>query len=338
MTSGQAGKTSPFHLKADHFKMNSQDSPFPIPLAIAVPQTFPDGDIDLGMIRSYATRAEEIGYHSLWVAEQLVGSTPTPEPVAFLSYLAAVTSSIGLGAAVIIATTRNPAMLAKQLSTVDALSEGRLIVGTALGGRPWTYPLFGGPSERRVRHFIESVGVMRALWTQDRAVFDGELWKMEGVPMTPKPVQKPHPPLWFGGRHPVGLRRVARLADGFMGAGSTSTAQFKEHVQIIRAELERRGRDVETFPIAKRVYVAIDDNSDRAESRLRDWFGAWYGRAEMGPEVSVWGSVEDCARGLAEVIEAGAGMLMLNPVFDYEDHLERLASEVAPLLPSPSAA
>ena len=318
--------------------MNSHESPFPIPLAVAVPQTFPDGDIDLEMILSYATRAEELGYHSLWVAEQLVGSTPTPEPVTFLSYLSSVTERIGLGAAVIIATTRNPAMLAKQLSTVDVLSEGRLIVGTALGGRPWTYPLFGGPSERRIRHFIESVGVMKALWTQERAFFDGEIWKLEGVPMSPKPVQKPHPPLWFGGRHPVGLRRVARLADGFMGAGSTSTAQFREHVQIIRAELERRGRDVDSFPIAKRVYVAIDDDRDRAESRLRNWFGAWYGRAEMGSEVSVWGSVEDCVEGLTEVIEAGTGMLMLNPVFDYEEHLENLASEVAPLLSSQSKA
>ena len=71
--------------------MNTHESPFPIPLAIAVPQTFPDGDIDLGMVRSYATRAEELGYHSLWVAEQLVGSTPTPEPVTFLSYLSSVT-------------------------------------------------------------------------------------------------------------------------------------------------------------------------------------------------------------------------------------------------------
>ncbi len=315
--------------------MNSQDSPFPVPLAIAVPQTFPDGDIDLGMIRSYARRAEDLGYHSLWVAEQLVGSTPTPEPVTFLSYLSSVTERIRLGAAVIIATTRNPAMLAKQLSTLDVLSEGRLIVGTALGGRPWTYPLFGGPSERRVRHFVESVGVMRALWTQERAVFDGELWQLEGVPMSPKPAQKPHPPLWFGGRHPVGLRRVARLADGFMGAGSTSTGQFRDHVQIIRAELERRGRDVESFPIAKRVYIAIDDDSERAERRLREWFGAWYGRAEMGSEVSVWGSLEDCVEGLMEIVEAGAGMLMLNPVFDYEEHLERLASEVAPRLGPP---
>ncbi len=318
--------------------MNFQSSPFPIPLAIAAPQTFPNGDIDLGMIRSYASRAESLGYHSLWVAEQLVGSTPTPEPVTFLSYLASVTERIRLGAAVIIATTRNPAMLAKQLSTLDVLSEGRLMVGTALGGRPWTYPLFGGPSERRVRHFVESVGVMRALWTQERAVFDGELWKLEGVPMSPKPVQKPHPPLWFGGRHPAGLRRVARLADGFMGAGSTSTAQFREHVRTIRAELERRGRDPDPFPIAKRVYIAIDNDADRAERRLRDWFGAWYGRADMGSEVSVWGSVDDCVEGLTEVVEAGAGTLMLNPVFDYEDHLERLAADIAPRLPAPPSA
>lgn len=303
-----------------------------VPLGIAAPQTFPDSEVDLDLIQRYAIRAEELGYHSLWVVEQLVGSTSTPEPVTFLTYLAAVTEQIRLGSAVIIATTRNPALLAKQLSTIDVLSQGRLIVGTALGGRPWTYPLFGGPSERRVRHFNESVGVMKALWTQERAVFSGELWQLDGVPMSPKPAQKPHPPLWFGGRHPDGLRRAVRMADGFMGAGSTSTTQFREHVGVIRDELERRGRDPSEFPISKRVYIAVDDDSDRAERRLTEWFGSWYGRAEMGAEVSVWGSVEACVEGLQEVVDAGAGMLMLNPMFDYEEHLETLMSEVGPAL------
>ena len=315
--------------------MNSQNSPFPIPLAIAVPQTFPNGEIDLGVIRSFASRAEELGYHSLWVGEQLVGSTPTLEPVTFLSHISAVTERIGLGAAVIIATTRNPALLAKQLSTLDVLSGGRLVVGTALGGMPWTYPLFGGPSERRVRHFVESIGVMRALWTQERAVFDGEFWKLEGVPMSPKPVQKPHPSLWFGSGHPSGLCRAARLSDGFIGAGSTTTSQFREHVRIIREELERCGRDPESFAIAKRVYVALDRDSERAGRRVRDWFGSLYGRTDMGPEMSVYGGVDDCVEGLMEVVEAGAGMLMLDPVFDYEEHIESLASEVAPGLGRP---
>ena len=315
--------------------MNSQVSAFPIPLAIGVPQTFPNGDIDLGLIRSYASRAEELGYHSLWVGEQLVGSTPTLEPVTFLSHLSSVTERIRLGVAVIIATTRNPALLAKQLSTLDVLSEGRLIVGTALGGMSWTYPLFGGPEERRVRHFVESVGVMKALWTQERAVFDGELWRLEGVPMSPRPVQRPHPPLWFGTGHPVGLRRTARLADGFIGAGSTTTNQFREHVQIIRGELDRRGRDPESLQISKRVYIALDDDSDRAERRVNDLFGASRDRPDMSSDMAVWGSVEQCVEGLMEVVEAGAGMLMLDPLFDHEEQIERLASEVAPKLGPP---
>ena len=315
--------------------MNSQVSPFPIPLAIGVPQTFPNGDIDLGLIRSYASRAEELGYHSLWVGEQLVGSTPTLEPVTFLSHLSSVTERIRLGVAVIIATTRNPALLAKQLSTLDVLSEGRLIVGMALGGMSWTYPLFGGPEERRVRHFVESVGVMKALWTQERAVFDGELWRLEGVPMSPRPVQRPHPPLWFGTGHPVGLRRTARLADGFIGAGSTTTNQFREHVQIIRGELDRRGRDPESLQISKRVYIALDDDSDRAERRVNDLFVASRDRTDMGSDMAVWGSVEQCVEGLMEVVEAGAGMLMLDPLFDHEEQIERLASEIAPKLRPP---
>ena len=155
--------------------------------------------------------------------------------------------------------------------------------------------------------------------------------------MSPKPVQKPHPPLWFGSGHPAGLRRTARLADGFIGAGSTTTSQFREHVRIIREELERRGRAIESFPIAKRVYIVIDDDSERAERRVSDWFGALYDRADMGSGMAVWGSVEQCVEGLMEVVEAGAGMLMLDPVFDYEEHLERLASDIAPLLSAAAA-
>ena len=196
-------------------------------------------------------------------------------------------------------------------------------------------PLFGGPEERRVRHFVESVGVMRALWTQERAVLDGEIWGLEGVPMSPNPVQKPHPPLWFGTGHPAGLRRTARLADGFIGAGSTTTNQFRDHVQVIRSELDRLERDPESFQISERVYIALDDDSDRAKRRVNDLFGALYGRTAMGSDMAVWGSVEQCVEGLMEVVEAGAGMLMLDPVFDHKEQLERLAFEVAPNLRPP---
>ena len=274
----------------------------------------------MGLVRSYVKRAEEFGYDSLWVQEQIIGGPASLEPLSLLSYVAGVTQRIRLGTAVIVATTRNPVLLAKELSTIDQMSEGRLIVGIALGG----------PADRRVRHFEESVAVMKALWAQPRASFDGEFWKLNGEAMEPRPVQKPHPPLWFGGRHDAGLRRAARLADGWMGAGSTTTEEFKRHVGVLRDAIESRGRNASTFPISKRVYIALDDDEARAEGRLREWFGRRYGNADLGPRVSVWGDAQRCAGGLQEIVDGGAEMLMLNPMFDHMEHLEALHTDVVP--------
>ncbi|MCI0437531.1 MAG: LLM class flavin-dependent oxidoreductase [Chloroflexi bacterium] len=306
-----------------------------VPCGIAAPQIFMDGVVDMGLVRAYARRAEELGYHSLWTQEQIIGNTPVLEPVNMLSYLAAVTERIRLGVAVLVLTTRNPVHLAKQLSTLDQMSSGRLIAGVALGGRPAHYRLLDAPTELRARHFVESLRVMNALWTQERATFKGRFWQLDGVGMEPKPVQKPHPPLWFGGRHPDGLRRAARYADGWMGAGSTTPAQFREHVRIIREALDESGRDPATFAISKRVYLAIDDDEARAERRLREWFGQYYGNADMGAQVSIWGGVEKVSEGLNDLIRSGAQMLMLNPAFDMMEHLEALAKEVAPRLRLP---
>ena len=231
-----------------------------IQYGVAIPQMFHDEPVDMGLVRSYVARAEELGYRSLWVQEQIIGATAALEPLTLLSYVAGVTGKIRLGVAVIVLTTRNPVVLAKELGGIDQMSEGRLIVGVALGGRPAQYPLLGGPFERRVRHFEESLAVLKALWEQPRASFDGDFWKLDGEAMEPRPVQKPHPPVWFGGRNDAGLRRAARLADGWMGAGSTTTADFKRHVGVIREALESQERDPSEFPISKRVYIALDDD------------------------------------------------------------------------------
>ena len=284
----------------------------------------------MGLVRSYVARAEELGYHSLWVQEQIIGGPVSLEPLSLLSYVSGVTQRIRLGTAVIILTTRNPVLLAMELSTIDQMSEGRLIAGIALGGRPSQYPLLGGPADRRVRHFEESVAVMKALWEQPPASFDGDFWKLHGEAMEPHPVQKPHPPIWFGGRHDAGLRRATRLADGWMGAGSTTTEEFKRHVGVLRDSLESRGRDASTFPISKRVYIALDDDEARAEGRLREWFGQRFGNADLGSRVSVWGGAERCAGGLQDIVDGGAEMLMLNPMFDHMEHLEALHTDVMP--------
>lgn len=304
----------------------------PVELGIAIPQTSVAGRFDPRWIRDFLARAEALGFASAWVVEQVLGAIPSLEPVELLTYAAAVTERIRLGSAVLLTALRSPVHLAKSLATLDHLSGGRLIVGVGLGANPKVYPAYGISAERRVARFAEGLQVMKRLWTEERVTFAGDFWRLDGARMEPKPLQKPHPPLWFGAHHPQALKRTAALGDGFMGAGSASTARFAEEVKQLRGLLEDARRDPATFPVGKRVYLAIDRDGARGARRLAEWFGGFYGRPQLAEEVSVWGDVDACVAGLRQVVEAGAGLLLLNPVFDEQEQLERLAAEVAPRL------
>jgi probable F420-dependent oxidoreductase len=300
------------------------------PCGIAIPQT--GAPADVRFLRDYLMRAETLGYDSVWVQEQILGDAPMLEPVTLLTFAAALTSKVRLGSAVILPLTRNPVHLAKALATLDQLSQGRLTLGVGIGGPHVPEPAFGIPKENRSRRFVEVLSVMKALWTQPRASFAGEFWNFQNVAMEPKPLQKPHPPIWFGARDEIALRRAVRHGDGWMGAGSSSTADFIKQSVMLRRLLDEAKRAPATFPISKRIYLALDDNRERAERRLREWFGERYKNADMAPRVSIWGSVAECVDRLGELVRAGAQHFLLNPVFDDMEHLEKLASEVMPRL------
>ena len=299
---------------------------------ISVPQVFFDGPIDMPLIKRWSKRAEALGYDSLWTQEQIAGSVPILEPVTLLSYLAAITERVRLGTSVIVAPLRNPVQLAKSLGSLDHLSAGRLVVGLGLGGNPNDMPPLGITPGKRVRRFTEIIEVMKALWTQPEAHFQGEFWQLDGLKMEPKPIQKPHPPIWLGARHANALKRAVRHADGWMGAGSSNTESFVTAVGQVQMYLEESGRDPASFAISKRVYVAVDNDEKRAETRLKEWFGKRYGNADMASQVAVWGSTAKVTEELAKVTEAGAEMVLLNPAFDDIDHLEILAQDVIPNL------
>ncbi|HEY2107914.1 MAG TPA: LLM class flavin-dependent oxidoreductase [Candidatus Binataceae bacterium] len=303
-----------------------------IPCGVAIPQTFASSPIDLRLIREFVRKAETLGYDSLWVQEQIITGYGILEPITLLTYAAALTTDVRLGTSVLLPVIRNPLQLAKSLATLDQLSQGRLTVGIGIGGPHIPEAAFGVSSERRGRRFVETIEVMKALWTQPRATFNGEFWRFEKIPMEPKPVQQPHPPLWFGAREPVALKRAVRHGQGWMGAGSSSSADFVQHYQVLRRALEEAGRDPASFAISKRVYIAVDDDRDRAERRLREWFGARYRNADMGSQVSIWGGRAECIDQLRALVRAGARHLLLNPVFDELEQAELLAREVMPQL------
>jgi alkanesulfonate monooxygenase SsuD/methylene tetrahydromethanopterin reductase-like flavin-dependent oxidoreductase (luciferase family) len=174
---------------------------------------------------------------------------------------------------------------------------------------------------------------MKALWTQERVTFDGEFWQLKDAAMEPKPFQKPHPPLWFGGSSATALRRAVRLGDGFFGAGSTTTASFASQVLVVREALSAAGRPAAEFPIAKRLYIGIDPDPDRARARVNAGLESIYGRRVSAiEEAAVAGTVPDCVSAARAVAAAGAELILFTPLYDVPEHMEQIATEIIPRL------
>jgi probable F420-dependent oxidoreductase len=301
--------------------------------AIAIPQFYADGEFDPAAFRHYFTRVEELGYASAWAQEMVLGTSPQLGPVEAMTYAAACSERIRLGCVVFVSTLYSPVHLAKSLSSLDQLSQGRIDIGFGTGGQGRMFSAFGVDPDRYVARFTEGLALMKALWTEPRVTFDGEFWQLRDAAMEPKPVQKPYPPIWFGGSSPSAVRRAVRLGNGFFGAGSTPTAAFAEQAQVAAAALAEAGRPADGFPIAKRLYIALDDNGDRARTRISEALERLYGRRMEAIEAaSIAGTPGDCVREVREVAAAGAELILFTPLFDQLEHAEQLAEQVIPQL------
>jgi probable F420-dependent oxidoreductase len=304
-----------------------------VKFAIAIPQFFADGEFDPAAYRTYFSRAEELGFDSAWAQENMLGAAPQLSPLESMTYAAACTRQMRLGCAVFVSTLHSPVHLAKGLATLDQLSGGRVDVGVGTGGKVRPFAAFGVDPDRYVARFTEGIALMKALWTEPRVTFDGEFWQLRDAPMEPKPFQKPFPPLWFGANGPVALRRAVQLGHGFFGAGSTPTARFADQVQMVRATLAEAGRPAADFAIAKRVYIAIDDDAGRARQRMNGEMERLYGRRSADIEAAAAaGTLADCVAALREVVAAGAELILFTAMFEQAEHAERLAAEVIPQL------
>ena len=304
--------------------------------SVSIPQLAVDGFDESG-VRSYLERAEELGFEGGWALEQTIGQAPLIAPMELLAYAAACTSRLRLGVAVLITTLHDPLQLASTVTAVDRLSHGRLDLGVGSGGGFRPFGAFGVDKATFIRSFTEGLELMKAAWSDEpRVTFHGRFRDVDDLPIQPKPVQRPHPPIWFGGHAPTALARAVRVGDAFLGAGSSTTASFVEAVQIVRRELGKQGKDPAQFTIGKRVYLMIDDDAARARERVLAGLHRIYGQRASLEAVPVSGTPDDVARGLREVIDAGAEMILLNPVGENvaedREQMERLAADVIPQL------
>jgi probable F420-dependent oxidoreductase len=180
-------------------------------------------------IMRVAQTAEQAGFESLWTGEHLVAIDPQVPPspipphtrmvdtVATLAFVAAVTERVKLGSGIILLAQRNPVVLAKELSAIDVLSDGRLMFGVGVGYVKQEFDVIGVPFEERGARVTEHIEAIRSLWTQNVPEFDGEFTKISGVQSHPHPVQQPHPPIVIGGMSPVAFRRAVSQGNGWYG-------------------------------------------------------------------------------------------------------------------------
>jgi len=203
-------------------------------------------------ISLFAARAEQAGYGSAWTFQRLLvpeGSgmeavyQSVLDPMAALAYASAVTACIRLGVAVINAPFVSPGYLAKQAASVDVLSAGRLDLGLGLGWMPEEFAMTGASMQRRGARAAEYIQVLRTLWDKQPTEFNGEFYTVPRGSALPGPVQPGGPPILLGGTVPVALRRVGRIADGWVTSSRADLPAIAHSIAIVREAASEAGRD-----------------------------------------------------------------------------------------------
>lgn len=214
-----------------------------------VPNNF--GVADPHEVAGLGVRAEVLGFDSVWVNHHVLnvgyvrdrlGDRPYHDALVLLTWLAAKTSRVTLGTSVLVMPYLHPMVLAKQLATLDHLSSGRLVVGVGAGSLPEENAALGVPYDSRGAYCNEFIEVLRKLWTDERASFVGQFFSFENIISSPKPLQRPHPPIVIGGNRPPALRRAARLGDGWHPM-NCSPDGVRRRLETLRSEASPARRD-----------------------------------------------------------------------------------------------
>jgi alkanesulfonate monooxygenase SsuD/methylene tetrahydromethanopterin reductase-like flavin-dependent oxidoreductase (luciferase family) len=198
---------------------------------------------------AFTEAARDLGYTHLCVNDHLVFQRPWLDGPTALTAVLAHSGRMTLATTVAVPVLRGPAATAKILAAIDLLSGGRLLVGLGPGSSARDYELVGVRFEERWKRLEEAVQTLRAYWRADDVAFEGAFYSTAGFPLAPTPVQRPGPPIWIGSwGSPAGLRRVARLADGWLASGYNTTPEvFAQAWLDVRAELAARGREAARF-------------------------------------------------------------------------------------------
>jgi probable F420-dependent oxidoreductase len=273
---------------------------------------------------------------SLWVSDRMVAPRATLDPIVFMTYMASRMHNMKFGTSALVLPTRHPVPLAKQLATLDFLCKGRLLLVVGLGGDDSRdFEAAGVRREERGKRADEAIVLMKRLWTEERVNFEGQFYSAKELTLLPRPHQTGGIPLWVGGRSKAALRRVGRLADGWL-VSSCSPQEVSVGIETIRSHAAETGRRIpeDHYGVLIPFFFARDPDEG--------WKNAAFSirpREGLSPyEYCALGTPEQVRKRLQAYIDAGATKFVMRPSGPKESlrgQVERLATEVIPGLQTP---
>lgn len=276
-------------------------------------------------VLGFAERAERHGLDSLWTLDRLVYENLAPLPM--LAAAAAVTERVTIGTSILLANLWNPVLLAKEVATVQRMSEGRFILGMALGAREPDFHAAGVSMKSRPRRFEETVALMRQATGGQPIDHQGSVFQIKVGPVAPPGTRVP--PVWIGGFAEEAIRRAVRLGDGFL-IGGRGPEYAREAAPLVRKLAAEAGRDVKSFPIAAGVYGLFDSDRERGSRTMTDSITAYYGRMIFDPHRgSIVGGVKEAVARIQEYAALDIDTLFIVPVSRDPEQVDRLAEAVA---------
>ena len=285
-----------------------------------------------------AERVEAAGLDSVWVGDSLVAK-PRLEPLAALGAIAARTSRVRMGTAVLLPALRHPVLLAQTMATVDLISGGRLIIGAGVGGafndeQRGEWKAAGVDPTRRARRFEEIVEIVKGLGPGEPYDFKGRHFDFDAVTMRPSTTQPGGIPVLMATHYragrPAQIDRAARLSDGIIAISDTPD-EFSQVIAQVEAKAAELGRDPAHFDQTFYLTVNVDSDLDRGRRDAEDFLTAYYGAEIWGTRWGPFGGTERVAERMAEYADAGARTLVVRlATYDPERQLDVFLEEVAP--------
>lgn len=289
-------------------------------------------------IISLAQYAEALGYDSLSVNDHIVFHTSWLDALSTLSAVAASTTRILIGTSILNIVVRNPVVCAKALAAIDILSSGRLFAGVGPGSYRGDYDACGIDFSERWPRFSEALKILVMLLSSDNSgPFDykGKYYTLKDVLLTPKPVQKPHPPIYVGSwGSDIGLKRVAKYSNGWMASAYNITpAKFKEKWNFLLAYRKSLGKKEEEEPFDNSVMTMfgyIHDDKDKVREVVKEMLSPALRRpAEDLEQTLLFGSLDECLRKIRNLVDAGVKRIHFWPVLDYEDQISKFKTGIS---------